>query len=104
MMDPHGLNISKHKITLSTSGIIPNIYKCAADLGVNLAISLHATTDELRNEIVPINKKYSIKELLEACYQYSKLTDRKIITFEYVMLKGVNDSIKDAKRLIELNL
>lgn len=102
MMDPHGLNISKHKITLSTSGIIPNIYKCAADLGVNLAISLHATTDELRNEIVPINKKYPIRELLEACYQYSELTARKRVTFEYVMLKGVNDSIKDAKGLIEL--
>ncbi|MDJ1257357.1 MAG: 23S rRNA (adenine(2503)-C(2))-methyltransferase RlmN [Candidatus Midichloria sp.] len=102
MMDPHGLNISKHKITLSTSGIIPNIYKCAADLGVNLAISLHATTDELRNEIVPINKKYPIRELLKACYQYSELTARKRNTFEYVMLKGVNDSIKDAKRLIKL--
>jgi len=102
MTNPDGLNISKHKITLSTSGIVTNIERCAIDLGVNLAISLHASNDELRNELVPINKKYPINQLLQACSNYSKLTGNKRITFEYVMLKGINDTINDAKKLIEL--
>jgi 23S rRNA (adenine2503-C2)-methyltransferase len=100
--DAKGLNISKNKITLSTSGIVPYIDQCAAELGVNLAVSLHATTDELRNEIVPINKKYPINKLLEACLNYSERTKEKRITFEYVMLEGINDTEDDARRLIKL--
>ena len=102
MMHPQGLAISRKKITLSTSGIVPQIKRCAEELGVNLAISLHAVTDELRNYLVPINKKYSIKELLQSCRDYASVTGYRKITFEYVMLKGVNDSTADAKKLVDL--
>ena len=94
--------LSKRKITLSTSGVVPMIHECGKELGVNLAISLHAVNDELRNHIVPINKKYPIAELLDACRNYPALTNRTRITFEYVMLKGVNDSEADARELIRL--
>lgn len=102
MMHPQGLDISRKRITLSTSGIAPQIKRCAEELGVNLAISLHAVTDELRNYLVPINKKYPIQELLQACRDYASVTEYRRVTFEYVMLKGVNDSPADAKKLVEL--
>jgi 23S rRNA (adenine2503-C2)-methyltransferase len=102
IMDPDGLGLSKRKITLSTSGIVPFIERCGVELGVNLAISLHAVTDELRNHLVPINKKYPIKELLHACKHYPALKNRERITFEYVMLNGVNDSDADARELVKL--
>ncbi|MFV9875407.1 MAG: 23S rRNA (adenine(2503)-C(2))-methyltransferase RlmN [Rickettsiales endosymbiont of Dermacentor nuttalli] len=102
MMDHEGLSISKRKITLSTSGIVPLIERCGKELGVNLAISLHAVTDELRDEIMPINKKYPIKTLLDACRNYPASSNARRITFEYVMLKNVNDSINDAKALVKL--
>ncbi|MBA8667104.1 23S rRNA (adenine(2503)-C(2))-methyltransferase RlmN [Holosporaceae bacterium 'Namur'] len=103
IMDPDGLGISKRKITLSTSGIIPLIEKCGDELGVNLAISLHAVRDDLRNTLVPINKKYPIKDLLNACRKYAPTQNSfRKVTFEYVMLKGVNDSKQDAKELVRL--
>lgn len=102
IMDTNGISISKRKITLSTSGVVPLIEKCGEELGVNLAISLHATNDALRSEIVPLNKKYPIKELLDACRKYANLPGMRYITFEYVMLKGVNDSVADAKELVRL--
>ena len=92
VMDPEGLAISRRKITLSTAGVVPMIARCGAEIGVNLAISLHAVTDELRNELVPLNKKYPIAELLDACRTYPGSSNARRITFEYVMLKGVNDS------------
>ena len=101
-MDPEGLAISRRKITLSTSGVVPMIARCGAELGVNLAISLHAVTDELRNRLVPLNKKYSIAELLEACRTYPGSSNARRITFEYVMLKGVNDSPAEARELVRL--
>jgi 23S rRNA (adenine2503-C2)-methyltransferase len=100
--DNEGIGISKRRITLSTSGVVPNIARAGAEIGVMLAISLHAVRDELRNELVPLNRKYPIKELLEACRNYPGLTNAKRITFEYVMLKGVNDSLADAKALVKL--
>jgi 23S rRNA (adenine2503-C2)-methyltransferase len=102
IMNPSGLGLSKRRITLSTSGIIPFIEKCGEELGVNLAISLHAVRDELRNVLVPINKKYPLKELLEACRNYPALQNGRRITFEYVMLKGINDAKQDAKELVRL--
>ena len=102
LTDEKGINISRKKITLSTSGVVPFIEKCGSDLGVNLAISLHAVNDELRNELVPINKKYPLKELIEACKNYPGLSNTRRITFEYVMLDNVNDSISDAKALVKL--
>ncbi|WP_339052251.1 23S rRNA (adenine(2503)-C(2))-methyltransferase RlmN [Candidatus Lariskella endosymbiont of Epinotia ramella] len=102
MMHKNGLNISKNRITLSTSGIIPQIVRCAEELGINLAVSLHATRDSLRDKLVPINKKYKIQELIEACREYSAITGNKRITFEYVMLDGINDSIEEAKELVKL--
>lgn len=102
IMDGEGIAISKRRITLSTSGVVPLIDKCGEDLGVNLAISLHAVTNDLRNEIVPLNKKYPIEELLDACRRYPKNSNARRITFEYVMLKGVNDSVADAKLLVKL--
>ncbi|MCE2992236.1 MAG: 23S rRNA (adenine(2503)-C(2))-methyltransferase RlmN [Candidatus Jidaibacter sp.] len=102
IMDPKGLGLSKRRITLSTSGVVPEINRCGEELGVNLAISLHAVTDELRNQIMPINKKYPLKELLEACRNYPVVQTRGRITFEYVMLKDINDSIVDAKGLVKL--
>ena len=100
--DGDGLGISKRRITLSTSGVVPNIARAGAEIGTMLAISLHAVRDELRNELVPLNRKYPIKDLLEACRNYPGVSNAKRITFEYVMLKGVNDSIADAKALVRL--
>ncbi len=100
--DGEGLSLSKRRITLSTSGVVPFIERTGEEIGCMLAISLHATNDELRDEIVPINKKYKIAELLEACRNYPGVSNAKRITFEYVMLKGVNDSLTDAKELVRL--
>src|SRR5581483_7610350 len=102
IMDGEGLSISKRRITLSTAGVVPMIERAGAELGVNLAISLHAVTDELRDVLVPINKKYPIAELLDACRNYPGLSNARRITFEYVMLKGVNDSPAEARALVEL--
>lgn len=100
--DGDGLSISKRRITLSTSGVVPNISRAGAELGVMLAVSLHAVRDDLRARLVPLNRKYPIAELLEACRNYPGLTNARRITFEYVMLKGVNDSLTDAKELVRL--
>src|SRR6202045_953301 len=100
--DGDGLSISKRRITLSTSGVVPNIVRAGDEIGAMLAISLHAVTDELRNELVPLNRKYPIRELLDACRNYPGLSNARRITFEYVMLKGVNDSLADAKALVRL--
>ncbi|MFN4354021.1 23S rRNA (adenine(2503)-C(2))-methyltransferase RlmN [Parvibaculum sp.] len=100
--DGEGISLSKRRITLSTSGVVPMIEKAGADIGCMLAISLHAVNDETRNKLVPLNKKYPIRELLDACRNYPGLSNARRITFEYVMLKGVNDSIEDAKELVRL--
>ncbi|MFD1746382.1 23S rRNA (adenine(2503)-C(2))-methyltransferase RlmN [Rhizobium helianthi] len=100
--DGDGLSLSKRRITLSTSGVVPEIYRTGEEIGVMLAISLHAVRDELRDMLVPINKKYPLKELLEACRKYPSLSNARRITFEYVMLKDVNDSLEDAKLLTQL--
>ncbi|HBF32856.1 MAG TPA: 23S rRNA (adenine(2503)-C(2))-methyltransferase RlmN [Rhizobium sp.] len=100
--DGDGLSLSKRRITLSTSGVVPEIYRTGDEIGVMLAISLHAVTDELRDLLVPINKKYPLKDLVEACRNYPGLSNARRITFEYVMLKDVNDSLEDAKGLIKL--
>jgi 23S rRNA (adenine2503-C2)-methyltransferase len=100
--DGDGIAISKRRITLSTSGVVPNIERAGAEIGCMLAVSLHAVRDELRNELVPLNRKYPIAQLLEACRNYPGASNAKRITFEYVMLKGVNDSIDDAKELVRL--
>ncbi|WP_370154448.1 23S rRNA (adenine(2503)-C(2))-methyltransferase RlmN [Ferrovibrio sp.] len=102
VMDNEGIAISKRRITLSTAGVVPMIARCGAELGVNLAISLHAVRDDIRDVIVPINRKYPITELLKACADYPGLSNARRITFEYVMLKGVNDSPADAKELVRL--
>jgi len=102
IMDHSGISLSRRRITLSTSGIVPEIKKCGDDLGVNLAISLHATNDNLRNELVPINKKYDIKQLLDAVRSYARISNSRRVTWEYVMLKGVNDTSQDAKNLVKL--
>jgi 23S rRNA (adenine2503-C2)-methyltransferase len=101
-MDGEGIAISKRRITLSTSGVVPMMHRCGAELGVNLAVSLHAVTDEIRDELMPINKAYPIKELMQACRDYPGATNARRITFEYVMLKGVNDSLADAHALVRL--
>ena len=100
--DGEGLSLSKRRITLSTSGVVPEIGRWGDEAGTMLAISLHAVTDDLRNELVPINKKYPIAQLMDACRNYPGLSNARRITFEYVMLKGVNDSLKDAKALVRL--
>ena len=100
--DGEGIAISKRRITLSTSGVVPKIARTGAEIGCMLAVSLHAVRDELRNELVPLNRKYPIAELLEACRNYPGVSNARRITFEYVMLKGVNDSIDDAKALVRL--
>jgi 23S rRNA (adenine2503-C2)-methyltransferase len=100
--DGEGLGISRRRITLSTSGVVPNIGRAGDEIGVMLAVSLHAVRDELRDELVPLNRKYPIKELLEACRNYPGVSNARRITFEYVMLKGVNDSLADAKALVQL--
>lgn len=102
VMDGEGIAISKRRITLSTAGVVPMIERCGAELGVNLAVSLHAVTDELRDQIVPINKKYPLKELMKALENYPGLSNARRITFEYVMLKDVNDSPADARALVKL--
>lgn len=100
--DGEGISLSKRRITLSTSGIVPEIRRWGEESGTQLAISLHAVRDELRNELVPINKKYPIAVLLDACRNYPGVSNAKRITFEYVMLKGVNDSLADARELVRL--
>jgi 23S rRNA (adenine2503-C2)-methyltransferase len=102
VMDGEGLSVSKRKITLSTAGVVPMMERCGQELGVNLAISLHAVTDELRDVLVPLNKKYPIAELLAACRAYPTVSNARRITFEYVMLKGVNDSPAEARELVRL--
>ena len=102
IMHSDGIAIGKRRITLSTAGVVPMINRCGAELDVNLAISLHAVTDELRDQIVPINRKYPIAELLQACRDYPGLSNTRRITFEYIMLKGINDSPVDAKQLVRL--
>jgi len=100
--DGDGLSISKRRITLSTSGVVPNIVRAGAEIGSMLAISLHAVTDELRDQLVPLNRKYPLRKLLDACRNYPGASNARRITFEYVMLKGVNDSLVDAKALVRL--
>tara|TARA_B000000475_G_scaffold269903_1_gene264623 strand:- start:353 stop:1303 length:951 start_codon:yes stop_codon:yes gene_type:complete len=102
LLDNEGLCYSRRKITLSTSGVVPVIQKLKYELDVSLAISLHAVTDKVRDELVPINKKWPIKELLSSLEVYPGVNNSRRITFEYVMLEGVNDSINDAKKLIKL--
>ncbi len=102
MSDDAGLSISKRRITLSTSGVVPLIERCGKEIGSMLAISLHAVNDDIRDQLVPINKKYPLHELLEACRNYPGLANSRRITFEYVMLKGVNDSLSDARDLVKL--
>jgi 23S rRNA (adenine2503-C2)-methyltransferase len=101
-MDNEGLSLSRRRITLSTSGVVPNIARWGEEAATMLAISLHGTTDELRDVLVPINRKWPLDELLAACRAYPRLSNAERITFEYVMLKGVNDSDADAKRLVRL--
>jgi len=100
--DGDGLSISKRRITLSTSGVVPNIARAGAEIGSMLAVSLHAVTDELRDQLVPLNRKYPLRKLLDACRSYPGVSNARRITFEYVMLKGVNDSLVDAKALVRL--
>jgi 23S rRNA (adenine2503-C2)-methyltransferase len=102
VMDGDGLALSKRRITLSTSGVVPRMADCAEEIGVNLAVSLHAVTKDVRDEIVPINKKYGIEELLQACADYKGASNARRITFEYVMLKDKNDSDEDARELVRL--
>jgi 23S rRNA (adenine2503-C2)-methyltransferase len=100
--DGEGISLSKRRMTLSTSGVVPEIVRAGDEIGTMLAISLHGTTDEIRNKLVPLNKKYPLAELLAACRAYPGLSNARRITFEYVMLKGVNDTPEDAKRLVKL--
>lgn len=102
IMDGDGISISKRRITLSTSGVVPLMKRCGEELNVNLAISLHAVTDELRDIIMPINRKYPLAMLLDACRTYPGLNNARRITFEYVMLKGLNDSPADAHALVRM--
>ena len=102
VMDCEGIGLSRRRITLSTSGVVPMMDRCGTELGVNLAVSLHAVTDELRDEIVPLNRKYPIAELIAACRRYPGASNARRITFEYVMLKGVNDSEAEARELVRL--
>ncbi len=102
VMDHEGIGLSRRRITLSTSGVVPMMDRCGRELGVNLAVSLHAVTDELRDEIVPLNRKYPIAELLAACRRYPGASNARRITFEYVMLRGVNDSEAEARELVRL--
>lgn len=101
-MDPEGIQLSRRRITLSTSGVVPEIARTAEEIGCQLAVSFHATTDEVRNMLVPINKRWNIEKLLDALREYPKVSNSERITFEYVMLDGVNDSDADAHRLVKL--
>ena len=102
VMDGEGIGLSRRRITLSTSGVVPMMDRCGTELGVNLAVSLHAVTDAIRDEIVPLNRKYPIAELMAACRRYPGASNARRITFEYVMLRGVNDSEADARGLVRL--
>lgn len=102
VMDGEGISLSRRRITLSTSGVVPEIAKTADEIGCLLAVSFHATTDEVRDKLVPINKKWNIETLLDTLREYPRLSNSERITFEYVMLKGVNDSDEDARRLVKL--
>jgi 23S rRNA (adenine2503-C2)-methyltransferase len=102
VMDGDGLGLSKRRITLSTSGVVPMMARCGEEIGVNLAVSLHAVTKEIRDEIVPLNRKYGIEELLQACADYPGANNARRITFEYVMLKDKNDSDEHARELVRL--
>jgi 23S rRNA (adenine2503-C2)-methyltransferase len=102
IMDGDGIGISRRRIMLSTAGVVPMISRVGAELGVNLAISLHAVRDDLRDVLVPLNKKYPIRELLQACRDYPAASNARRITFEYVMLKGINDSDADAHEFVRL--
>ena len=101
-MDGEGIGLSRRRITLSTSGVVPMMDRAGAELGVNLAVSLHAVRDDLRDELVPLNRKYPIAELLDACRRYPGATNARRITFEYVMLRGINDTEADARELVRL--
>jgi 23S rRNA (adenine2503-C2)-methyltransferase len=101
-MDGEGIGLSRRRITLSTSGVVPMMDRCGAELGVNLAVSLHAVRDDLRDEIVPLNRKYPIAELIAACRRYPSASNARRITFEYIMLKGINDTPEDARELVRL--
>lgn len=102
IMDAEGIALSRRRITLSTSGVVPMMDQCGDELGINLAISLHAVTNELRDQIVPLNRKYPIEELIAACRRYPAASNSRRITFEYIMLRGVNDSDADARELVRL--
>lgn len=102
MMDDFTFGLSKRRVTISTSGVVPAMYRLTEVCDVSLAVSLHAVTDELRDELVPINKKYPLKLLMEACRDNAKIAPRRTVTFEYVMLDGINDSMQDARGLIKL--
>ncbi|MGR3468233.1 MAG: 23S rRNA (adenine(2503)-C(2))-methyltransferase RlmN, partial [Shimia sp.] len=102
VMDPEGISLSRRRITLSTSGVVPEIAKTAEEIGCLLAVSFHATTDEVRDTLVPINKRWNIAALLDALREYPRLSNSERITFEYVMLKDINDSDADARRLVKL--
>ena len=102
VMDHEGIGLSRRRITLSTSGVVPMMDRCGAELGVNLAVSLHAVRDDLRDELVPLNRKYPIAELMAACRRYPGASNARRITFEYVMLRGVNDSEAEARELVRL--
>jgi 23S rRNA (adenine2503-C2)-methyltransferase len=102
IMDHQGISLSKRRITLSTSGVVPMMERCGEELGVNLAVSLHAVRNDVRDILVPLNKKYPIEQLIEACRNYPGVNNARRITFEYVMLKGVNDSDADARELLRL--
>ena len=101
-MDPEGIQLSRRRITLSTSGVVPEIARTATEIGCRLAVSFHGTTDEVRDKLVPINKRWNLEALLDALRDYPKVSNSERITFEYVMLKGVNDTDEDAHRLVEL--
>ncbi|MDI2089861.1 23S rRNA (adenine(2503)-C(2))-methyltransferase RlmN [Commensalibacter oyaizuii] len=102
VMDDEGIGISRRRITLSTSGVVPMMDQCGRDLAINLAISLHAVNDDLRNEIVPLNRKYPIKDVLDACRRYPAASNSRRITFEYIMLRNINDSEAEARELVRL--
>jgi 23S rRNA (adenine2503-C2)-methyltransferase len=101
-MDGEGIGLSRRRITLSTSGVVPMMDRCGSELAVNLAVSLHAVRDDLRDELVPLNRKYPIREVIAACKRYPAASNARRITFEYIMLKGVNDTPADARELISL--
>ncbi len=102
VMDEEGIQLSRRRITLSTSGVVPHMERCGREIGVNLAVSLHAVNDDVRTDIMPINKKYSVDQVLAACANYPGAHNARRITFEYAMLKGVNDSDQDARDLVRM--